>query len=295
MAADVGTVLLGSGVLRGMRARPAEPVRFELQLDERAIALNDCLGQTLRLEFDGRITCRHCGAATRKSYADGHCYDCFKTLASCDLCVVAPVRCHHAAGTCREPAWGDAFCMQPHVVYLANSAGLKVGLTKPEHLPGRWLDQGASEALPIFATRTRQQAGFVEAALAQFVSDRTDWRRLVRGDADSLDLSQCAAQLLLRAAPALAEVDARFPGTLERLDAVVERFVYPVLRYAAPARALTLVAGRPLQAELLGIKGQYLLFDCGVFNVRRHAAYHLTLSRTAAHPRVGDDQLELFG
>ncbi len=118
----------------------------------------------------------HCGASTRKSYGDGYCYPCFKTLARCDLCVVSPDRCHYAAGTCREPAWGEAFCMQPHVVYLANSAGAKVGITKPENLPGRWLDQGATQAVVIMRTHSRHQAGCVEAALARHVSDRTDWR-----------------------------------------------------------------------------------------------------------------------
>jgi Protein of unknown function (DUF2797) len=285
---------LGSGVLRSMRALPAVPVRFELQLDEHTIVLNDLLGATLRIDFDGTITCRHCGAATRKSYADGHCYRCFKTLASCDLCVMAPVRCHFAAGTCREPAWGEAFCMQPHLVYLANSAGLKVGITKPQHLPGRWLDQGATEALPIVATATRHQAGCVEAALAVHVSDRTDWRRLVRGDADSLDLVRWAEQLLARAAAALRDLDARFPAQLQRIDAVVERFVYPVLRYTAPTHPLRLEPGRPIHGEFLGIKGQYLLFDRGVFNVRRYAGYHLTVSQTTGGPNARDDQLELF-
>jgi Protein of unknown function (DUF2797) len=294
MQADASAQLLGSGVLRAMRAQPADPVRFELQLDEHSIALNDLLGEALKIEFDGRITCRNCGAATRKSYADGHCYRCFKTLASCDLCVMAPVRCHYAAGTCREPAWGEAFCMQPHLVYLANSAGLKVGVTKPQHVPGRWLDQGATEALPIFSTATRHQAGCIEAALARYVSDRTDWRKLVRSDADALDLLLCAQQLMARAAEPLRELDARFAGDLQRVDGAVQRFAYPVLRYAAPARLLALEAGRAIGGELLGIKGQYLLFDSGVFNVRRHCAYHLTVSRAAGGEPVGSDQLELF-
>lgn len=284
---------LGSGLLDGMRAFRGEPVRYQLELEGSAIALNELLGERLSIEFDGRIVCCHCGRVTRKSYADGHCYQCFKTLASCDLCVVAPDRCHYAAGTCREPAWGEAFCMQPHVVYLANSAGLKVGITKPEHLPGRWLDQGASEALPIIATKTRHQAGCVEAALAQFVADRTDWRRLVREDAPPLDLLHCAADLYRQAATVLEGLAQQFPGQLERLDAGVERFVYPVLRYAAPPRALRLVEAGVVGGELLGIKGQYLLFDSGVFNVRRHRAYHLAVRLTPGEtPR--SDQLELF-
>jgi hypothetical protein len=195
--------------------------------------------------------------------------------------------------TCREPEWGEAFCMQPHLVYLANSAGLKVGITKPEHVPGRWLDQGASEALPIMATRTRHQAGCVEAAFARFVADRTDWRRLVREDAAPLDLPHCAAELYGQAAAALERLDIRFPGQLERIDASVERFVYPVLSYPAPTRLLRMVDNGSVEGELVGIKGQYLLFDSGVFNVRRHRAYHLEV-RLSSGGRPKSDQLELF-
>jgi hypothetical protein len=293
MHAELNTGSLGAGLLRGMRAAADQPVRYQLELEGCTIALNDLLGERLSIEFDGRIVCCHCGRATRKSYADGHCYQCFKTLASCDLCVVAPDRCHYAAGTCREPEWGDAFCMQPHLVYLANSAGLKVGITKPEHVPGRWLDQGASAALPIMATRTRHQAGCVEAALARLVADRTDWRRLVREDAAPLDLPRCAAELYAQAATVLGQLDNRFPGQLERIDAQVERFVYPVLRYAAPARRLRFVEDGALGGELLGIKGQYLLFDSGVFNVRRHRGYHLDIHLSSGETPASD-QLELF-
>jgi hypothetical protein len=148
MPADTGA-RLGSGALLALRSEPTTPVDYVLQLGATPIPLNGLLGQALLITFDGRISCRHCGAATRKSYGDGYCYPCFKTLARCDLCVVSPARCHYAAGTCREPVWGDEFCMQPHLVYLANSAGAKVGITKRENLPRRWLDQGAVQAMVI--------------------------------------------------------------------------------------------------------------------------------------------------
>ena len=81
----------------------------------------------LKLFFvTGRIHCVECGRATKKSFNQGHCFPCFRSLASCDRCITSPELCHYDAGTCREPEWGEAHCMQPHVVYLANSSGLKV-------------------------------------------------------------------------------------------------------------------------------------------------------------------------
>jgi hypothetical protein len=52
--------------------------------------------------------------------------------------------------------------MQPHYVYLANSSGLKVGLTRASQIPTRWLDQGAAQALLCVRVPTRRQAGLVE-------------------------------------------------------------------------------------------------------------------------------------
>jgi Protein of unknown function (DUF2797) len=296
MSADAGARLLGTGALRALRSQAATPVEYALDLDTTQIPLNELLGQRLVIAFDGTISCRHCGAVTRKSYGDGYCYPCFKTLARCDLCVVSPARCHYAAGTCREPDWGEAFCMQPHLVYLANSAGAKVGITKPENLPRRWLDQGATQALVIMHTATRHQAGCVEAVLARHVSDRTDWRALIGSDAQPVDLAHLATQLRQAAAVELAELERRFPTCLRWTDApLTENFSYPVARYGSPARGLVLTVEQPVAGALLGIKGQYLLLDTGVFNVRRHTSYHVTLARAAGAAEAPTrDQLELF-
>jgi hypothetical protein len=190
--------------------------------------------------------------------------------------------------------------MQPHVVYLANSAGAKVGITKREHLPGRWLDQGATQALVILYTATRHQAGCVEAALARHVADRTDWRGLIGKDAAVIDLRALASQLRSTAVSELAALERRFPNALRWADREVPvSFEYPVASYGSPAHGLVLAPGEPVEGVLLGIKGQYLMFDSGVFNVRRHTSYHVTLLRSARRePRIqnegAQDQLELF-
>jgi hypothetical protein len=33
-----------------------------------------------------------------------------------------------------------------------------------------------------------------------------------------------------------------------------------------------------IEGTLMGIKGQYLIFDTGVINIRKYAGYHLALS-----------------
>jgi hypothetical protein len=91
--------------------------------------------------------------------------------------------------------WGEQFCMTDHVVYLANSSGIKVGITRATQLPTRWLDQGASQALPIMRVSTRQQSGFVEDLFRSQVADKTNWRALLKGDAQAVDLKQVRDEL----------------------------------------------------------------------------------------------------
>src|SRR5690606_812115 len=181
---------LGRGALSKMSVQLGEPAQYSFRLNEEQVPVNPLIGKTLRLEYLGAINCTHCGRKTNKSFSQGYCYPCFKKLPQCDICIMSPEKCHHDFGTCRDPQWGMDFCMTDHVVYLANSSGIKVGITRATQLPTRWLDQGASQALPIMRVATRQQSGMVEDLLRSQVADRTNWRALLKGDAEAMDLVQ---------------------------------------------------------------------------------------------------------
>ncbi|MBT7529595.1 MAG: DUF2797 domain-containing protein, partial [Gammaproteobacteria bacterium] len=161
---------------------PQNPVQYSLRLNDEAYPLNEYIGQKVTLKHLGTIECLECGRASKKSFSQGYCYPCFKKLAQCDLCIVSPERCHFDQGTCRDADFAANFCMQPHIVYLANSSGIKVGITRPENLPTRWIDQGAVQALPVMSVMTRQQSGFVEVAFKKLVSDKTHWQKMLRGE-----------------------------------------------------------------------------------------------------------------
>jgi hypothetical protein len=100
-----------------------------------------------------------------------------------------PETCHYEAGTCREPAWGEAFCFQPHIVYLANSSGIKVGITRKTQIPTRWIDQGAVQALPVFKVQSRYAAGLIEVVIAKHVSDKTSWQQMLKNHGEPIDLA----------------------------------------------------------------------------------------------------------
>ncbi|MNM81235.1 hypothetical protein D3C81_932310 [compost metagenome] len=200
-------------------------------------------------------------------------------LAQCDVCIMAPEKCHYDAGTCREPSWGEQFCMTDHVVYLANSSGIKVGITRATQLPTRWLDQGASQALPIVRVATRQQSGLVEDLLRSQVPDRTNWRALLKGDAEELDLVAIREQVFDACADGLRELQGRFglQAIQPLADAEVVQMKYPVEAYPAKIVSFNLDKDPVVEGTLLGIKGQYLIFDTGVINIRKYTAYQLAV------------------
>lgn len=270
---------LGRGALSKMSTRLAQPVQYSLRLGEQDLDLNALLGQGVRLEYLGAIHCSHCGRKTKKSFSQGYCYPCFSKLAQCDTCIMSPERCHYAAGTCREPAWGEQFCMTDHVVYLANSSGAKVGITRATQVPTRWIDQGATQALPIMRVATRQQSGLVEDVLRSQVTDRTNWRAMLKGEATPLDLAQLAGEIFEACHAGITTLQERFGlQAIQPLsDLAVVDIAYPVLAYPAKVASFDLEKTPVVEGTLQGIKGQYLIFDTGVINIRKFTAYQLAV------------------
>ena len=268
------------GNLRKMVTTATTPVAYSLPLGDHPLPLNASLGKTLRIEALGEIHCLACGRKTNKSFNQGYCYPCFRTLARCDLCVVKPELCHYAQGTCREPDWGLANCMQPHYVYLANSSGLKVGITRMSQIPTRWMDQGATQALIVFRVQSRHQAGLVEVAMKKQVSDRTDWRRMLKGASEPHDMCARRDELLT-----LCNADiVKYAVTPEEkaltplAEEEVQTFTYPVLQYPTRVTAHNLDKKAMVEGTLVGIKGQYLILDTGVLNIRKFAGYAVAVS-----------------
>ena len=267
------------GIVRKMRSRLGQPVTYSARLGDNEIALNPFIDQQLKLVFSGRIYCIHCNRKTNKSFNQGYCYPCFQKLAQCDSCIIHPERCHFEQGTCREPAWGEKYCMQDHIVYLANSSGLKVGITRATQVPTRWIDQGATQALAIMRVRSRLQSGTLEMAFKQHVADKTNWRDMLKGKAVELDMAGERDRLLAACEEDIKELMARFGffaiSVLKGIDAV--SIDYPVQAYPEKITSLSFDKEPVVSGTLKGIKGQYLIFDSGVINLRRFSGYEVEL------------------
>jgi hypothetical protein len=156
---------------------------------------------------------------------------------------------------------------------------LKVGITRGSQVPTRWLDQGASQALLWFRVPNRHHAGLLEVAIKRHVADRTDWRKLLKGEPEPLDLKVRRDELLDRCGDLLATLPAPLDeqSASALLDEAPRSFSYPVLEYPKKVSSLSLDKTALIEGTLLGIKGQYLMLDTGVLNVRKFAGYHVTL------------------
>jgi len=259
-------------------------VEYKFILDRTEFELPFHLGQEIEIEWTGKIFCISCGNKTNKSFSQGHCFKCFKTKASCDMCIMKPETCHYHLGTCREDEFAHEVCFQPHIVYLANSSALKIGITRLGQMPTRWLDQGATQALPIMKVGSRRLSGQLEIMFGTQVADKTDWRKLLKGEADPINLVEIKDRLIDEFAPKIQNIrneysqHLEFNENIELLDHELAReFVYPVEQYPEKIKSHNLDKTPIIRGRLQGIKGQYLILDTGVINIRKYTGYEIKI------------------
>lgn len=265
-----------TGRLRKMPVEAGDPVTYTIAVGDTRISLNELVGRPVRFDFDGVIRCIHCDRTTKKSFNQGFCYPCFRKLAACDSCIMSPEKCHYHLGTCREPEWGETHCMVEHVVYLANSSGLKVGITRASQVPTRWIDQGAVGAIPMARVATRYIAGLVEVACKAHVADRTNWRAMLKGDVPELDLENERRKMLELIAgdlEALREIHGQ--DSIRAVDEQGLELGYPVQVWPEKIKTHNLDKTPEVEGVLEGIKGQYLILDTGVINIRKFTGYEV--------------------
>ena len=271
--------LLAKGTLKKMSASLDGTVTYRLPVGEEFVELNPLIGKTINLTHTGNIFCCSCGKKTKKSYSQGHCFVCMKKLASCDMCIMKPETCHYDQGTCREPQWGEENCMVDHFVYLSNTSSLKVGITRHTQIPTRWIDQGATQGLPILKVKTRQISGLIEVELAKHIADKTNWRTLLKGDGDDIELVERAKELLPLVEDKIQEIKAQFgDDAIEILNENITPLSYPVEQHPVKITSHNFDKNPEVAGVLQGIKGQYLNLDTGVINIRKFGSYEVEVS-----------------
>ena len=258
------------GVLTKMHTEMGEPIQYFLEFENDFINLNQLLNKTIRIEHVG-YECLHCGL-NKPIYRQGFCKSCFYDAPQAADWVMRPeLSTAHLDKEERDLEYEKKVQLQPHIVYLANSSNVKVGVTRKSQVPTRWIDQGAHEAIEIVEVPNRYLAGITEVALKEHVSDKTNWRTMLKNDIKDENLVEWRERLKTHV-PAEAKDYFIASNTETNLE-------FPVLKFPEKPKSLTLKNTSDYTGTLVGVKGQYLIFeDETVFNVRGSEGYVVKIS-----------------
>lgn len=257
------------GVLTKMSTELTDTVQYYLIFETDFLNVNQILDKKISLNFL-RYQCLNCGLQ-KKVFRQGYCYDCFSSIPQAGNWIMKPeLSTAHLDEEDRDLEFEKSVQLKPHIVYLANSSDVKVGVTRKTQIPTRWIDQGAHEAIEIVEVPNRYLAGITEVALKDHVGDKTNWRKMLTNDVKDLDLVE-VREMLKQFIPAAA-MEYFLAGNKET------EIHFPVLEYPKKVKTLNLAKSPYYEGVLKGIKGQYLIFQDGtVFNVRGHEGFVVEL------------------
>jgi hypothetical protein len=249
------------GVLKKMQTEFGNPIQYYLVFENSFLNLNQVLHKNITIELIGH-QCLNCGK-NKKIYRQGFCYDCFYSSPAVGDWIMKPeLSTAHLGIADRDLDYESKVQLQPHIVYLALSSEVKVGVTRVTQVPTRWIDQGADKAIAIVEVPNRYLAGITEVALKNHFSDKTNWRKMLTNDIAHVDLIQEKMKV-----QDLLPQEVRDFFYADKND--LYEMHYPVLQYPKKINSLSLEKTPTFMGTLTGIKGQYLIFEDGtVFNVR---------------------------
>lgn len=261
--------MLFTGVLKKMKTELTDEVQYFMDLGVDFIHVNQLLNKDMSIFFKG-FQCLNCGK-DKPVFRQGFCYDCFYESPLAGEWIIKPeLSTAHLNQEDRDLAYEKEIQLQPHIVYLANSGHVKVGITRKSQIPTRWIDQGAHEALPVLETPNRYLAGVAEMALKEHISDKTNWRDMLKNNIEKVNIFAIRDQLKQYLPD---EVSSYFIPETAKTD-----IHFPVLQYPTSVKSLNLSKQSNYTGKLKGIKGQYLIFeDNTVFNVRSNSGYVVDL------------------
>lgn len=259
-----------NGVLRKMNTEYADTIQYYLEIGNDFLNFNQLLGKKISIEFE-KYQCLCCGKE-KKIFRQGFCYDCFTEKPQAGDWIMKPeLSTAHLGIEDRDLEYEKSVQLKPHIVYLALSSEIKVGVTRKTQVPTRWIDQGASKALAIVEVPNRYLAGVAEVALKKYVSDKTSWQKMLKNELSSDDLLAKKLELVDYLP------DEVRPYVLENSEEILE-LNYPVDQYPVKIKSLNLLKSPQFEGVLKGVKGQYLLFEDGtVFNVRNNEGFVVSI------------------
>ncbi|QGK75574.1 DUF2797 domain-containing protein [Flavobacterium sp. SLB02] len=259
------------GVLTKMQTELGSPIQYYLVFEDSFLNMNQLLDKEIEINFAG-YECLNCHKK-KKIFRQGFCYDCFYSSPAVGDWIMRPeLSTAHLGIADRDLDYEQKVQLQPHVVYLALASEVKVGVTRKTQVPTRWIDQGATQAIAIVEVPNRYLAGITEVALKDHYTDKTNWRKMLQNTSGTFDLLAEKVKV-----ESLIPDEAKEYFYSQKND--LYELHYPVLNYPAKVVSLNLDKTPSFQGKLIGIKGQYLIFENGtVFNVRSSEGYVVTIT-----------------
>lgn len=248
------------GVLTKMETEFAKPIQYFLVFESDFLNMNQLLNKTLHFKFV-KYQCLNC-SLNNEIYRQGFCKSCFFDIPQAADWIIRPeLSTAHLDKEDRDLAYEKKVQLQPHIVYLANSSNVKVGVTRKSQVPTRWIDQGAHEAIEIVEVPNRYLAGLTEVALKDHVADKTNWRTMLKNEIADENLVEWRERLKV-----YIPEEAQDYFIESNKETNIE---FPVNQYPDKPKSLNIKKEGSYSGKLVGIKGQYLIFeDQTVFNVR---------------------------
>ncbi len=248
------------GVLKKMPTENGDEIQYYLDMKTDFLNMNQLLNREITMRFV-TYECLNCHLE-KEIYRQGFCKSCFFETPNAGEWIMRPeLSTAHLGIADRDLEYEKSVQLQPHIVYLANSSNVKVGVTRKAQVPTRWIDQGAHEAIEIVEVPNRYLAGITEVALKEHVADKTNWRKMLKNDIEDENLVDWRQKLRSYIPEEVQEYFIE-NNTETQLN-------FPVKQYPEKPKSLNILKEGSYSGKLVGIKGQYLIFEDNiVFNVR---------------------------
>ena len=259
-----------TGQISKLITQLSDPIEYFFPIGQESINLKNYFNCEFEIVFNGDIFCINCNKKINKTFMQGYCYPCFLQSPKTSECIFKPHLCRAHEGESRDMQWSEKNCLTTTYVYLSLTSNLKVGVTRSSHIPSRWIDQGAHQAIKLAKCPNRYTAGMIEVEISKHISDRTQWRKMIQGIYDNIDLLKEKNRLL----NTLSESLKRYKS---KNDDIIN-FKYPGKRTPEKIKSINMEKLKNFNGILTGIKGQYLIFNNEyVLNVRKYTGYVFNL------------------
>ena len=237
-----------------------------------SIDVNSWIGQNISWNFDGIVNCIVSGESMSQAYRMGMSKESFfNSPISCPSIINPELSTIHTGVALRDREFEELYHNVPHVVYISRTDKLKVGVTGFGRQSLRWNDQGAVEGLIVCEVPYRQMAGEIEVLLKEHFNDKTYWLGMLK------DVERNPNELLEVKDECFEILGSDYESFFSDDDEVKE-IHYPIDFFPSKIKTIKLHKSPVGVARLIGVKGQYLIFEDGrVMNVRAHEGCRVTL------------------